>query len=191
VTGNKPNQVVFNLMDRGAQKDMAAFVGKIARYGGKIDDSTKEKSFRIPNQMNKTFKYEEWSIAVKKAVHAGQTITKTRYFNPNRPYRFSTDSGDMQLIRVMVLAERNDGKPIEKTFLTQVAVKDDKGRLYQWIGAGTEDGEYFDRRRTGAQSLLMPVRPKDTVEYVFQVPYNAHIQALIWKDHQPIGIVVE
>ena len=190
-TKGKANQVSFNLMDRGASKGMADFIKNIARYGGSTNNRVKKSGKPPINQMNQKFKYSQWSVTIKDATNAGNPITKTRYFNSSRPYRFEVDSSGTHLLRVKIDLERNDGKPIKKTFMTDVKVRDAYGREYSWIGAGTEYGKYFDRRKADMQSLLMPVQPKSIVEYVFQVPDNAQIRELIWMDQYPIGIVVK
>jgi hypothetical protein len=184
----KSNQVVFNFMDRGVQKDMAAFVKNIARYDGPIK---KQPEKPIIDQMNQRFVYDQWSVTVTQARQMGQTITKPQYFNSNRPYRFSADMPGHHLVKVTMKLERNDGKPINETFMADVKVKDVYGRDYPWIGAGMEIGEYFDNRKKGTQSHLVPVQAKSVVEYVFNIPDGVSLRELVWMGQTPIGIVVK
>jgi len=145
----------------------------------------------LKNDMSKKFKYKRWDVKVLSATKAGNLIKKTKYFTV-RPYIFRNNNPNTYLLRVKIQLERLDGKPIKKSFMTDVKVRDTAGNVYNWIGAGSENGEYYDRRRSGVQSLLIPMQPKsDDVEYVFSIPNKVFICEFVWQSEAPIGITVK
>jgi len=172
--------IILTFFDRGAADKIADFVSKIPKIRV------------LKNDMSKKFKYKLWAVKVLSATNAGNLIKKTKYFNPMRPYTFRNNNPNTYLLRVKIELERLDEKPIKKSFMTDVRVRDTAGNVYDWIGAGSENGEYYDRRRSGVQSLLIPMQPKsDDVEYVFSIPNNVLICEFVWQSEAPIGITVK
>jgi murein DD-endopeptidase MepM/ murein hydrolase activator NlpD len=180
-TGSVATQVDFTLLNPEAGKSFADIAKQIPRF------------VVVRNDMNKRFAFQDWALTVLSADRVGAVITRTQGYNPFAPYTFRTDDAGAVLLRVKVDLERLDGKPIGENLVStgNPKVKDSDGREYGWIGAGTENGEYYDGRRGGLQSILLPVTAKSKVEYVFPVPKNALITEFVWGDKGGIGIQVK
>jgi len=176
-TGGTKTQADLNLIVRLSGDNLAAFVQQIPRVQA------------AENQLNRRFESETWRLTVKKAKIEGTVITKN--YPGGGSYTFRINTPDVYLLKVTVELERLDKKPIRDSFLVAASVRDPAGNSFPCVAAGTETGDYYDYTKGQRQSLLMPVQPKDTIEYVFAVPARTAISEFVWPDLAPIRIRTE
>ncbi|MDY0295809.1 MAG: hypothetical protein RB296_00650 [Acidobacteriota bacterium] len=179
-TGGKATQVDVSLVNPRAGLPLAELVRRIPRVT--VDNS----------RMGQRFTNTEWALTVKSARVEGKEIVKVNHFN-NRRYVFYSGSPELYLVRVTVELERLNGKPINKDFLVRALAHASDGKTYACVGAGSEGeyAEYYDMRKGGMQSLLMPTIAKSDLEYVFALPLTAAATAFEWPGFEPVPIQVE
>ncbi len=169
----KETTVNISLINRGAGDAMADFIKRIPRV------------VVLNNQMNQRFESGGWAVNVLSSTKEGSSISKQVGM---QKYLFNTTDPNVTLLRVKVELERLDGKGINQGFLVKAQVKDAAGAVYNWVGAGTDFGTYFESRPGGNRSAMVPVQPKAVVEYVFTVPHDAELTEFVWQDLVTVGI---
>jgi len=179
-TGTRKTRVDMTLLNHRAGLSAAEAVRRIPRI--------------VVNnpRMNERFTAGGWALTVKSAKVEGKEIVKQNNFT-NRKYVFSGGDPNLYLVRVTVELEQLNGKPIKQDFLVKAMVAASDGKSYSCVGAGTagDYSEYYDMRKGGNQSILMPTIAKSDIEYVFALPLNAAVKEFVWPGFAPIPILVK
>ncbi len=168
--------VDVNLMNRNPGMDYAAFARQIPRV------------IVTPKIPTDRFLTDSWAFTLISADWCGSKIEKDMGFGTPK-YSYTAHGEGMDLLKIRLLLESTDKKPIKDRFMKiDIRLRDKQGRLHSPVLVGTSSGDYFNLSQGGAQSALVPMQASSEMDWVFSLPQGTIVDALLWPGIEAIDL---
>ena len=169
--------VDISLINRNPGFDAAAFARQLPRV------------IVTPSLPAGRFEADDWCFTLKKAEWCGPKIDKDMGFGTPKT-TYTAQGEGMDLLRIQLLLEARDNKPIQDRFMKiAIRLRDKQGNLYSPVLVGTSTGDYFNLSQGGMQSAMVPMQPQSDMDWVFALPRGSIVEALIWPGLEPISLL--